>query len=165
MSRKIYVSGESRESAPPTPTTGFADLLPLDAELASELPGWDLAPPNTFVVRKPRKPKPASPSPVGRDDEAKQVPPTAIPEQAQGTTLTNHDVSGDPVPLDTTYSPHPRAAEAATDEQNDVETATESDHDEFNSDATRVAASTVCWQCAAPLEPDASFCSECGAKQ
>ena len=55
MSRAIL---DSSANVPQVTAGGIADLQPLDQELASQLPAWDLVPPHSFLVRKPRKPKP-----------------------------------------------------------------------------------------------------------
>lgn len=151
MSRAIL---DSSANAPQMEVGGFADLKPLDEELASQLPTWDLVPPHSFLVRKPRKPKPVA-----------VIPP---PVEA---------VPSEPVAVESESVPEAPAVELAPDpapppeEASAPEPAVEVEAEALVTDADAEAAPPLtehadnCGQCGVPLEPDSVFCPECGHKQ
>lgn len=151
MTRAIL---DTSANAPEQAADRSADLQPLDQELASQLPAWDLVPPHSFLVRKPRKPKPvaAIPPPV----EALPSEPMAVESEAVAEAPAV-EFAPDPAPL---------AAEASVPETA-VELETEAlvtDVDAETAPAPAIDADN-CAQCEVPLEPDSIFCPECGHKQ
>jgi hypothetical protein len=151
MTRAIL---DSSAKSPPLATDGIADLQPLDHELASQLPSWDLVPPHSFLVRKPRTPKPVAVNqpPV----EAAPSGPLAVePEKVAGTLGV--EFAADPAPL---------AAEASAPEP-EVEVEAEVLVTDVDAQAAPSPAMDAdnCTQCRVPLQPDSVFCPECGHKQ
>ncbi len=156
MSRAIL---DSSASTPEVAAGGFADLEPLDQELASQLPGWDLVPPHAFLVRKPRKPKPVAvieppvevtpPAPVAVEPEP--IEPRPVVE------APDVEVEADPAPL---------AAEAVAPEpMNDADAELPVTDIEAEAAASPAVDADKCSKCDAQLEPGSAFCSECGHKQ
>lgn len=151
MTRAIL---DSSANAPQLATDGFADLQPLDQELACQLPKWDLVPPHSFLVRKPRKPKPVAviPPPV---EAQPSEPVTVEPEAAAETPAV--EPAPDPASL---------AAEASATEPA-VEVDAEAPVTDVDAEAAPSPAVDAdnCSACGVPLEPDSVFCPECGHKQ
>lgn len=151
MSRAIL---DSSANTPQVAASGFADLEPLDQELASQLPTWDLVPPHSFLVRKPRKPKPV---PVI------QPPAEATPTEPVG--VESEPVAEAPA-VRIAADPEPLAAEApAPGSAVEVEAEVLVTDVEAEAAPQPAAHADNCSQCGVPLEPDSVFCAECGHKQ
>lgn len=143
MTRAILDASETGRFTAPI---GPSDLQPLDEGLASQLPTWDLVPPHTFLVRRPRKPKPVdAPSissrvePMGAiaDVAAPAAAPLAEPEPELAPRIEVHE----PLPV----------SEYGSGVEPEI--------------ISPVADEGRCANCRSPLEPRSSFCTECGTKQ
>lgn len=156
MSRAIL---DSSANTPQATTGGFADLEPLDQELASQLPTWDLAPPHAFLVRKPRKPKPvALPQPPVEvaPSEPVAVEPEPV-EQEPVVVAAAIEIEADPAPLAAEASAPETIAEAEAEMPvRDIE---------IDAAPSGEIHADKCSKCGVPLEPGSAFCSECGHKQ
>ena len=148
MSRAIL---DPSANTPPAASGGYADLQPLDNELASQLPPWDLVPPHSFVARKPRKPKPVAlalppvePQPVVVESEP--VVPAPVVE-----------IADEPVAVIAEISEPDSSAE--------IEAALPVAEIEPEDEPLPAARAEICSQCEVPLEPGSAFCPECGHKQ
>lgn len=151
MSRAIL---DASAITPQAEAGGFADLQPLDQELASQLPAWDLVPPHSFVVRKPKKPKPVADAPP--TVEAAPAEPVAIePEPVAEAPAV--EIAADPTPLAGEAS----APESAAEVHAEVHVA----DIEAEAAPSPTAHADKCSQCGVPLEPGSVFCPECGHKQ
>lgn len=149
MSRAVL---DSSADAPPVAAGGFADLQPLDQELASQLPAWDLAPPHSFLVRKPRKPQPVV-APQPPVEAARPEPPAAEPEPVAETPAV--EIETDPAPL---------TAEAPASETI-AEVEVEMPDTDIEAAPSPAVHADNCSECGVPLEHGSVFCPECGHKQ
>ena len=147
MSRAIL---DPSANTPPAASGGYADLQPLDNELASQLPNWDLVPPHSFVARKPRTPKP---KPVTLAlPPVEPVPATIEPEpvaQAPVVEIADEPVAGISEP-DSSAILEPDLPVAEIEPEHEPLPAAQAE---------------ICSQCEVPLEPGSAFCPECGHKQ
>lgn len=161
MSRAIL---DYSASTPQATTGGFADLEPLDQELASQLPAWDLVPPHAFLVRKPRKPKPVVlPQPPVEVAPSEPVVVESTPvEQEPVIQAPAIEIEADPTPLTAVV----HAEEASVPETvAEVEAEPPVTYIETEAAASLAVHAENCGQCGVSLEPDSAFCPECGHKQ
>lgn len=138
---------------------GFTDLRPLDQELASQLPTWDLVPPHAFLVRKPRKPKPVV------------VPQSPVEAAPTNPMVVDPDSVSEALEIEIEADLAPLAAEVSAPETSDPETMAEVGAEVPVTDIETATAQSPaaraqnCSECRVPLEPGSAFCSECGHKQ
>lgn len=151
MSRAIL---DSSADTPQAASGGFADLHPLDQELASQLPAWDLVPPHSFLVRKPKKPK-SVPVPLPLVETAVEEPAAVHQEPPLAASADEiAEVGASP----SAEAPEPEAAV----ESEAVEPVAFREPEVAPSLA---AHADQCSQCGVPLEPGSLFCPECGHRQ